>query len=287
IKIARLYGHSKGINCPQIIVMEKGFHGRTLGALSASNPKIHVGFEPVVPGFIRVPYNDISAIEQVIQNNPEVVAILLEPIQGNAGIIVPEPGYLKTIRQLCDQHACLMMLDEVQTGIGHTGKLFAYQHDNIVPEVLCLAKALGNGIPIGACLVRGAAKGLLQPGQHGSTLGGNPFATHVALTVLQTIEKENLLNNATKMGEYLLDGLREALAAKPIVTGIRGKGLMIAIELDRPAAELRQSGLEQGLLFNVTAQRMVRLLPPLILTQEQADQIISRLTTCINQFIAG
>jgi len=284
IKIARLYGHSKGITCPQIIVMEKDFHGRTFGALSASNPKIHVGFEPVLPGFIRIPFNDISAIEQTIHNNPNVVAILLEPIQGNAGIIVPESGYLKKIRQLCDQHACLMMLDEVQTGIGHTGKLFAYQHEDIVPDVLCLAKALGNGIPIGACLVCGAAIGLLQPGQHGSTIGGNPFATHVALTVLQTIETENLLDNATKMGEYLLEGLRKTLAAKPIVTRIRGKGLMIAIELDRPAAELRQFGLEQGLLFNVTAQRVIRLLPPLILTPEQADLIITRLTTCIDQF---
>jgi len=285
IKIARLYGHSKSITNPKIVVMEKAFHGRTLGALSASaNPKIKAGFEPLVPGFIRVPYNDIQAIEQITHNNPDVIAIHLEPIQGNAGIIVPDSGYLKEIRQLCDQRNCLMMLDEVQTGIGHTGKLFAYQHDNIIPDILCLAKALGNGIPIGACLVSGAAKGLIQPGLHGSTIGGNPFACHVALTVLQTIEKERLLINATEIGDYLLSALREALSSKKIVTDIRGKGLMIAIKLDRPVAELRLLGLKEGLLFNVTAQQVIRLLPPLILTRQEADQIIIRLTTCIDKF---
>jgi acetylornithine/N-succinyldiaminopimelate aminotransferase len=287
IKIARLYGHSKGISAPKIVVMEKGFHGRTLGALSASaNPKIKAVFEPLMPGFIRIPYNDIHAIEQITYNNPDIVAIHLEPIQGNAGTIIPASGYLKKIRQICDQHNCLMMLDEVQTGIGHTGKLFAYQHDEIKPDVLCLAKALGNGIPISACIVSGAAKGLIQPGQHGSTTGGNPFACHIALTVLQVIEKEELLVNATELGDYLLSGLREALAVKKIVTNIRGKGLMIAVELDRPITDIRLLGLKEGLLFNVTisANQVIRLLPPLILTRQQADQIIIRLTTCIDKF---
>jgi acetylornithine/N-succinyldiaminopimelate aminotransferase len=286
IKIARLYGHSQGITSPQILVAEKSFHGRTFGALSASNPKTHIGFEPVLTGFIRVPYNDISAIEHAFENHPEIVALLLEPIQGNAGIILPEQNYLKTVRERCDEQACLMMLDEVQTGIGHTGKLFAYEHEEIVPDVLCLAKGLGNGIPIGACLVHGAAKGILQPGQHGSTLGGNPFATYVALTVLQTLENDNVLENATKVGEYLLKGLRQTLGSKPIVTHIRGKALMIAIELDRPAAELKKFGLEEGLLLNITAQNIIRLLPPLILTQEEADMIITRLNTCLDQFIS-
>lgn len=285
LKIARLYGHDQGIEHPQILVMEGGFHGRTLGALSASaNPKIKAGFEPLLPGFVRVPYNDSSAIEQAIQKNPDLVAVLLEPVQGNAGIIVPDVGYLQKIRHICDRTNCLMMLDEVQTGIGHTGKMFAYQHEDILPDVLCLAKALGNGIPIGACLVRGAATGVIKSGQHGSTLGGNPFASCVAFTVLETIQKENLLTQATEVGEYLLKRLHQALKSHPMVTSIRGKGLMIAVELERPAADIRLIGLEQGLVFNVTAQRVIRLLPPLILTTEEADILITRLVTCIDKF---
>ncbi|NEP86345.1 MAG: aspartate aminotransferase family protein [Okeania sp. SIO2C2] len=285
LKISRLYGHQKGINNPKILVMEGGFHGRTLGALSASaNPKIQAGFEPLLPGFVRVPYNDAAAIERAIQENPDIVAVLLEPVQGNAGIIVPDFGYLQKVRQICDRASCLMMLDEVQTGIGHTGKMFAYQHENILPDVLCLAKALGNGIPIGACLVRGLATGLIKTGQHGSTLGGNPFTSCVALTVLETIEKENLLTQATEVGEYLLKRLYQKLISHPMVTSIRGKGLMIGVELDRPALDLRLLGLEEGLLFNVTAQRVIRLLPPLVLTTAEADILISRLVTCIDKF---
>ncbi|MEQ9482740.1 aminotransferase class III-fold pyridoxal phosphate-dependent enzyme [Coleofasciculus sp. F4-SAH-05] len=207
-----------------------------------------------------------------------------EPVQGNAGIIVPDVGYLQKVRQICDRAGCLMMLDEVQTGIGHTGKMFAYQHEDIVPDVLCLAKALGNGIPIGACLVRGAATGLIQPGQHGSTLGGNPFAARVAFTVLETVEQEKLLTQTAEVGDYLLKGLHQALMSHPMVTSIRGKGLMIAVELDRLAADIRLIGLEAGLVFNVTAQRVIRLLPPLVLTIEEADILIDRLVTCLKKF---
>ena len=285
LKISRLYGHQKGINNPKILVMEGGFHGRTLGALSASaNPKIKAGFEPLLPGFVQVPYNNAPAIEQAIQENPDIVAVLLEPVQGNAGIIVPDFGYLQKVRQICDRASCLMVLDEVQTGIGHTGKMFAYQHENILPDILCLAKALGNGIPIGACLVRGLAKGLIKTGQHGSTLGGNPFASCVAFTVLETIEKEDLLNQATEVGEYLLKNLYQKLISHPMVTSIRGKGLMIGVELDRPALDIRLLGLEEGLVFNVTAQRVIRLLPPLVLTIAEADILIGRLVSCIDKF---
>lgn len=285
LKIARLYGHHRGVEQPKILVMSGGFHGRTIGALSASgNPKIQAGFEPLLPGFVRGPYNDAAAIEQAIQENPDIVAVLLEPVQGNAGIIVPDFGYLQKVRQICDRANCLMVLDEVQTGIGHTGKMFAYQHEDIWPDVLCLAKALGNGIPIGACLVRGPATGLIKTGQHGSTLGGNPFASRVAFTVLETIEKENLLTQATEVGEYLLKRLHQTLRENPMVTRISGKGLMIGVELDRPALDIRLLGLEEGLVFNVTAQRVIRLLPPLVLTTAEADILIGRLVTCLDKF---
>lgn len=287
IKIARLYGHNKGIKTPNIIVMENSFHGRSLATLSASgNRKIQAGFEPLVQGFVRAPFNDFEALETIAENNPDIVAVMLEPILGNGGIAIPDHGYLKNIRRLCDENGWLMILDEVQTGIAHTGKMFAYQHEGIIPDVVALAKALGNGFPIGACLAHGKAVDIFSPGKHGTTLGGNPMACRVGLTVLETIEKENLLAHATKMGEYLLRGLTEILGQQKGVTAIRGKGMMFGVDIDRPGTGLTKLGLKHRLLFNVTNENTIRLLPAIIINQEEADQIIARLQACLKEFLA-
>jgi acetylornithine/N-succinyldiaminopimelate aminotransferase len=285
IKLTRLFGRKKEIAHPAIVVMEKSFHGRTLATLSASgNRRIQAGFEPLVQGYVRAPYNDIEALRTIAKHTHDIVAIMLEPIQGEGGIIIPDPIYLKEIRQLCDEHDWLMILDEVQTGIGRTGKMFAYQHADIVPDVLTLAKALGNGIPIGACLTSCKAAHLFEPGKHGSTFGGNPLACHTALAVLNTIEKDHLLSNVTKMGEYLLNGFKKNLTQKPHVKDIRGKGLMVGIEMDKPCRQLLNIGLEEGVLFSVTAESVIRILPPLIIQQPEVDLLIEKITRCVDRF---
>lgn len=286
IKLARLYGHSKNIDQPAIIVMEGSFHGRTMATLTATgNQKIQAGFEPLVQGFVRVPYNDVEAIKSMAKTNPNVVAVLVEPVTGEGGINIPADDYLNQIRDICDQNNWLMMLDEIQTGICRTGKWFAHQHNNIIPDVMTLAKALGNGVPIGACLAKGEAAKLFQPGHHGSTYGGNPLVTSAALAVIDTCEKEKLAERATALSERILKGFKEQLNGLDAVIDIRGKGLMIGIQLDRPCAELVEAGLDAGILINVTAGDVIRLLPPLIISDEQADQVVSMVSDLIHDFI--
>ena len=265
--------------------MDNSFHGRTLATLTATgNRKVQAGFEPLVQGFIRVPYNDLEAIRKVAANSQDVAAILLEPVQGEGGINIPDAGYLDGIRSICDDNSWLMMLDEIQTGMGRTGKWFAYQHSNAVPDVATLAKALGNGVPVGACLARGKAADMMQPGSHGTTFGGNPLACRAAIAVLESLEQEECVANAEKLGAHMLAGFSRALAGLDGVIDIRGRGLMIGIELDRPCSELVSKALEQGLLINVTAERVVRLLPPLILTDKQADMIVEQVSNLIHEF---
>ncbi|CAN5393451.1 aspartate aminotransferase family protein [soil metagenome] len=288
IKLARLYGHKQGYTNPAIVVTENSFHGRTLATLSASgNRKIQAGFEPLVSGFIRAPYNDLNTLEAIAKHSKEIVAILIEPILGNAGIILPDTNYLDGIRKLCDKYNWLMMLDEIQTGIGRTGKFYSYQHTTILPDVVTSAKALANGIPIAACLTRDKANKVLVGEKHGSTFGGSPFACEVARTVLRTIEQESLMDNAAKQGDYLMAQLREKLSSQVGVVAIRGKGLMIGIELDRPARPLLFNALEQGLLLNITAEKVIRLLPPLIITREEIDELVERLGRCLKAFYAS
>ena len=289
IKIARLHGHRRGIATPTIIVAENSFHGRTLATLTATgNRKIQAGFEPLVQGFVRVPYNDLEAMRTVARNSTNlvqgIVAVLVEPVQGEGGVRIPADDYLAGVRALCDEHGWLMMLDEIQTGMGRTGHWFAYQHTHAVPDVITVAKALGNGVPIGACLARGAAAELLQPGSHGSTFGGNPLACAAALAVITTIEQENLVARAAALGERLLTGLNHALRDCKLVTAIRGKGLMIGVELNRPCAALIHTARARGLLINVTAERVIRLLPPLTLSDAEADLIIDGVAAVVRDF---
>ena len=287
IKIARLYGHQRGIDQPTIVVMEGSFHGRTLATLSATgNRKVQAGFEPLVRGFLRVPYNDLEAIATVAKNNHDVVAVLVEPVQGEGGIQIPDPDYLTGIRALCDDNHWLMMLDEIQTGMGRSGQWFSYQHSQARPDVMTVAKALGNGVPIGACLARGEAAEILQPGNHGSTFGGNPLACRVGLAVIDTLQQDKLVERAAALGASLLAGLREQLADCDGVSDIRGHGLLLGIELAQPCAELVTLALEQGLLINVTTGNVVRLLPPLVMSDEQAAQLVSELSTLIKTYLA-
>ncbi len=287
IKIARLYAKGKGVENPAIIVMEKSFHGRTLATLSATGSrKVQAGFEPLVSGFVRVPYDDLEAVRQVAQRNRNVVAILVEPIQGEGGINVAHLDYLKGLRALCDEYQWLLMLDEIQCGLGRTGKWFFYQHAGFHPDVVTLAKGLAGGVPIGACLAKGAAAEVFKPGNHGSTFGGNPFACAAALTTLDVIEQDRLLDNAASMGEALRAGFTTALAGAKGVVAIRGVGLMVGIELDRPCGELVQRALAAGLLINVTADTVVRLLPPLILSQDEARQLVDTLAPLIRDFLS-
>ena len=288
IKLARLYGHNKGIESPSIIVMEKAFHGRTLATLSATgNRKVQAGFEPLVKGFVRVPYDDLDAILQVAEHNHDVVAVLVEPIQGEGGVRMLDIHYLEQLRKICDQHGWLLMLDEVQCGIGRTGKWFAHQHTNMLPDVMTLAKGLGSGVPIGACLAAGKATGTFQPGNHGSTFGGNPLASVAALTTLTIVEQDALLENAAKIGNFLLQNLHERLDQVAGVTAIRGQGLMIGIELNRPCAELVKLALARGLLINVTAESVIRLLPALIYTQAEAQELLDILCPLVANFLAA
>ncbi|HTT39191.1 MAG TPA: aspartate aminotransferase family protein [Burkholderiales bacterium] len=287
IKLARLYGHQMGIEQPTVVVMEKAFHGRTIATLSATGSrKVQAGFEPLLTGFARVPYNDLRAVEQAAANNKNIVAVLVEPIQGEGGVNVPDDGYLSYLRQLCDRHGWLLMLDEVQTGIGRTGRWFAHQLLNIQPDVMTLAKGLGNGVPIGACLARGPAARVFHPGNHGSTFGGNPLACTAAYTTLQIIAEDNLLENAVRMGELVRARLQEHLGELPGFKQIRGRGLMVGIDLDRPCNHVVNAGLERGLLINVTADTVVRLLPPLILQPAQARQLAEGVAGVIREFLA-
>ncbi|MBI3772152.1 MAG: aspartate aminotransferase family protein [Gammaproteobacteria bacterium] len=284
IKLARLYGHNKGVNDPTIIVMEGSFHGRTLATLTATgNRKIQAGFEPLVHGFVRAPYGDVTAVEHIAANNRNMVAILVEPVQGEGGINIPDKDYLAQLRRICDQHGWLLMLDEIQTGMGRTGKWFAYQHGTAIPDVITVAKALGNGMPIGACLARGAAANVFKPGNHGSTFGGNPLACAVGLTVIESLEAAQALQNASAMGARLANGLREALAGCATVKEVRDLGLMIGIELNRPCGELVGQALAAGLLINVTSERVIRLLPPLIIQAAEVDQIVATLNGLIRK----
>lgn len=287
IKLARLHGHHRGIERPAILVMENSFHGRTLATLSATgNRKVQAGFEPLVQGFVRVPYNDLGAVETAAANRQDIVAVLVEPIQGEGGINIPAPDYLPRLRAICDRQGWLLMLDEIQTGMGRTGRLFAHQHTGIQPDVMTLAKGLANGVPIGACLARGVAATVLGPGSHGSTFGGNPLACRAASAVLATLEGEGLVDRATHLGNQIKTSLRQALARQPGVRDIRGLGLMIGIELDRPCAELVGQALAAGLLINVTADRVIRLLPPLILERDQVELLVDQLARLIVAFLA-
>ncbi|MDH5394971.1 MAG: acetylornithine transaminase [Gammaproteobacteria bacterium] len=287
IKLARLFGHSKNIAQPAIIVMEGSFHGRTLATLTATgNRKIQAGFEPLVQGFVRAPYNDIEAIKNIAKNNPNVVAILVEPVTGEGGVKIPADDYLNQIRDICDKNDWLMMLDEIQTGMCRTGQWFAHQHNGLSPDVMTLAKALGNGVPIGACLAKGKAANLFQPGNHGSTYGGNPLVCAAALAVIETMEQQQLAQRSKELGQKINDGFKQQLADVKAVIEIRNAGLMIGIQLDRPCAELVKAGLEAGILINVTANDVIRLLPPLIISDEQADQIVKMVSDLIRQFIA-
>jgi len=287
IKLARMYGHRKGVDNPSIIVMEKAFHGRTLATLSATGSrKVQAGFEPLVKGFVRVPYNDLPAVCHVAEHNKEVVAVLVEPIQGEGGIRTLDIHYLEQLRQICDQNEWLLILDEVQCGIGRTGKWFAYQHTSILPDVMTLAKGLGSGVPIGACLAAGKAAGTFGPGNHGSTFGGNPLSCTAALTTLEIMEQDQLPAHAQTVGKFIMDGLKQRLADMAGVTTIRGQGLMIGIELDKPCGVLVQQALEQGLLINVTSDNVVRLLPALVFSQDEAQQLLDLLCPLITEFLA-
>lgn len=288
IKIARLYGHNNDIAQPNVIVMEGSFHGRTMATLSATgNRKVQAGFEPLVQGFIRVPYNDIEAVKTVAKNTDNVVAILVEPVQGEGGINIPATDYLNGLREICDEQNWLLMLDEIQTGMGRSGKWFAFEHNNIKPDVMTLAKALGNGVPIGACLAAGKAANVLQPGNHGSTFGGNPLVSAAALAVIDTMQENNLVSRAAQLGTQLIEAFSARLANNEHVIDVRGLGLLIGIELDTPCTELVTAALDNGLLINVTANNVVRLLPPLVLSDAEAELLVDKLCTLIDDFTAS
>ncbi|GAB4173740.1 MAG: aspartate aminotransferase family protein [Wenzhouxiangellaceae bacterium] len=275
LKIARRVAHARGIEAPKIIVVEGAFHGRTLAAISASAPgKLQQGFTPLLEGFVRVPFDDAQAVADALNRHPDAVAVLLEPIQGEAGVNVPSVGYLSALRALCDRHQALLILDEIQTGMGRTGRWFAFQHEGATPDVLTVAKALGNGIPVAACLARGDAADVLTPGSHGTTFGGSPFACRVALTVIERMRTLELPKNAARQGSRLIDGLRRRLEGHPRVRAIRGRGLMIGIDLAGQALDVRDHALAHGVLINVTHDRIIRLVPPLIIDGEQADRIV-------------
>lgn len=286
IKLARLYGHRKEITAPAIVVMEKSFHGRTMATLSATGSrKVQAGFEPLLSGFVRVPYNDIAAVEEVVRLDSNIVAILVEPVQGEGGVNVPAVDYLRDLRKLCDKHGLLLMLDEIQTGIARTGEWFAHQHAAIVPDVMTLAKGLGSGIPVGACLAQGAAADTFQPGNHGSTFGGNPFAMRVVMATLDVIESQDLRRKAVKRGNFIRAGLANRLSGVTGIVDIRGIGLMIGVEFDRSCGELVQRASDRGLLINVTADRVVRLLPPLILSEDETAHLVDIVSGVIVDFL--
>ena len=286
IKLARFYGHQKGIDNPAIIVMEKAFHGRTLATLSATgNRKTQAGFEPLVSGFLRVPYDDLEAVRQIATHHHDVVAVMLEVVQGEGGIHTASADYLRALRALCDENGWLLICDEVQCGMARTGKWFGYQQAGVLPDIATLAKGLGSGVPIGACLAGGKAAGLFGPGNHGSTFGGNPLACRAALTTLEVIERDGLLARAEVLGRRLRENFASALAGLPGLKEIRGSGLMIGLELDRPCGELVKQALAAGLLINVTADSVVRLLPSLTMSDAEADELVARLSALIKSFL--
>jgi len=288
IKLARLYGHQKGIAEPHIIVMEEAFHGRSLATLSATGSrKVQAGFEPLVPGFVRVALNDLDAVRAVAERDPNVVAVLVEPIQGEGGIHVSRLDYLRGLRELCDKHQWLLMADEIQCGLGRTGKWFMYQQAGIVPDVVSLAKGLAGGVPVGACVVGGRAKGVFKPGNHGSTFGGGPLAMAALCATLETMQKDGLLANAERVGQSIRDGLAKALAGVAGVKDIRGLGLMIGVELDRPCGDLVKGALAAGLILNVTHDSVIRLLPPLVMSEAEGRELVDRLAPMIREFLAG
>ena len=286
IKIARMYGNSKGISSPSIIVMENSFHGRTMATLSATgNRNVQAGFEPLVQGFIRAPYNNIEAIENIAGNSSNVVAIMVEPIQGESGIVVPDADYLNKLRKICDDNDWLLILDEIQTGMGRTGKWFAYQHNGIVPDIMTLAKSLGNGVPIGACVANSKAAEVMKPGSHGSTFGGSPLACAAALAVIKTITQENLVKRAATIGKLLQDKLSATLSNVAGVSEIRGQGLMIGIQLEKPCKQLMAEALQQGLLISVQSEHVIRLLPPLTINEGQIDTLTATLSSLVISFL--
>ena len=288
LKIARKYGHDRGIERPEIIVYEKAFHGRSIATLSATgNPKVQAGFGPLVEGFVRVPLNDLAAVEEVARTRPNVVAVFLEVIQGEGGINASRADYLRALRKLCDERQWLLMLDEVQCGIGRTGKWFAHQWADIRPDVMPLAKGLGSGVPIGAIVCGPKAAKVLGPGNHGSTFGGNPLAMRAGIETLTIMEADGLLANAARVGAQLRAGLEHELAGVKGVVEFRGQGLMIGIVLDRPCGDLLKQACEAGLLISVTADSVVRLLPPLIMTPAEADQVVAILAPLIRKFLAS
>jgi acetylornithine aminotransferase len=287
IKIARAHGSRRGVEAPAILVAEGSFHGRTLGALSATgNPKVKAGFGPIVEGFVQAPFGDAEAFESAGDRHPDTCAVLVEPILGEGGVVMPQPGFLRRLREICDARGWLLMLDEVQTGMGRTGQWFACQHAGVRPDVMSIAKALGNGVPIGACLARGEAAEALQPGSHGSTFGGNPLACSAALAVVDTMERDGLVEAAAVKGRHLRKRLQEALAGQNCVVEVRGQGLMVAIEVNRSCGEMVGMALARGLLINVTADRVIRLLPPLILEDEHVERIAQTLAELVREWNA-
>jgi len=287
IKIARKYGHGKGVALPEIVVFDKAFHGRSLATLSATgSAKVQKGFEPLVEGFIRIPLNDAAALQRVAAERPNVVAVFLEAIQGEGGIQPAGIEFLREARRLCDEKGWLLMIDEVQCGTGRTGKWFAHQWAGVLPDVMPLAKGLASGVPIGAVVAHGAAAEVFQPGNHGTTFGGNPLAMRAGLVTIATMEQDGLLHNATATGGWLIEQFRSQLGSLAGFVEVRGQGLMIGIELDRPCGELVQSALAAGLVLNVTADRVIRLLPPLIFTREQAQLLVDRLVPLVREFLS-
>ena len=287
LKIARKYGHDRGVAEPAVIVMEKAFHGRSIATLSATGSrKVQAGFEPLVQGFVRVPLNDLEAVRQVAAHNRNVVAVFIEPIQGEGGINVARLEYLRGLKEICDRHEWLFMSDEVQCGLGRTGKWFVYQHAGFQPDVVPLAKGLASGVPVGACVAGGRAKGVFKPGNHGSTFGGNPLAMTGVVTTIDTVREEGLIDNAVKVGDAIRDGLAAALAGLPGVNEVRGRGLMLGIELNRPCGEIVARALEAGLVLNVTADNVIRLLPALIMTEAEGREVVERLVPLVREFLA-
>ncbi|HMM50717.1 MAG TPA: aspartate aminotransferase family protein [Burkholderiaceae bacterium] len=286
LKIARKYGHERGVARPEVVVYEHAFHGRSIATLSATgNEKVQKGFEPLVEGFVRVPLNDLAALERVAAERPDVVAVFLEAIQGEGGIQPARIEYLRAVRELCDRKGWLMMVDEVQCGTGRTGKWFAHQWAGVVPDVMPLAKGLASGVPIGAVVARGAAAEVFQPGNHGTTFGGNPLAMRAGLVTIATMQEEGLVENAARIGQSIMSGLGRELAGTPGFVEVRGQGLMIGVELDRPCGALVRHALDAGLVLNVTADRVVRLLPPLVFRTEHAEQLVGTLVPLIRGFL--
>jgi acetylornithine aminotransferase len=288
IKLARLFGHKNGVDNAAIIVMEKAWHGRTLATLSATGSrKAQAGFEPLMSGFVRVPYNDTQAVHQAGEHNRNIVAVLVEVLQGEGGIHVADLEYVRFLRKICDERGWLLMLDEVQSGIGRTGKWFGYQHAGVAPDVVTLAKGLASGVPIGACLAAGKAAGVFGPGNHGTTFGGGPLVCAAGLATLRAIEDDKLMANAAETGEIIRHGLRDALAGVKGVVDVRGMGLMIGVELDRPCGDLVKQALAAGLLINVTNDKVIRLLPPLVIRPDEAREVVARLAPLVKAFLQG